>query len=98
MILVNLYGPNEDDPIYYLNIFCENLIIFYWRIQTVSTYSKSDKRNALPVYNIKTYKKYSRNSKLQLTVNDQLFSEVILMEIRGNTISHHPSRRKNEMK
>ena len=36
------------------------------------------------------------NDSLQLTINDQLFFEVLLMEIRGKTISYSTFKKKNE--
>ena len=42
---------------------------------------------ALPVYSLE-YLKYAPNHQLQFTINDQLFLETLLMELRGKSISY----------
>lgn len=50
----------------------------------------------IPVYDIKYFKDNIENDSLQLTISDKLFLEVLLMEIRGKTISHSAYRKKQK--
>ena len=48
----------------------------------------------LPVYNADFFKDNLNNDQLQFTVSHQLFLEVLLMEIRGKTISYSSYKKK----
>ena len=50
----------------------------------------------LPVYNADFFKDNLNNDQLQFTVSHQLFLEVLLMEIRGKTISYSSYKKKKE--
>ena len=51
------------------------------------------KQYCLPVYNLDTIDEIP-NDELQLTINDQLFLETLLMEIRGKSISYATYKKK----
>ena len=48
---------------------------------------------ALPIYKTDSIK-YIPNNELQFTINDQLFLETLLMEIRGKSISYSSFKKK----
>ena len=51
------------------------------------------KQYAVPVYNVKNLNSVS-NADIQFTINDQLFLETLLMEIRGKSISYGSYKKK----
>ena len=51
------------------------------------------KQNALPVYNLENIKA-KPDDQIQFTINDQLFLETLLMELRGKSISHSCYKKK----
>ena len=62
-------------------------------IDTINTKIEEIKKQyALPVYDTNSLKQIP-NSKIQFTINDQLFLETLLMEIRGKPISAHTEKR-----
>ena len=52
----------------------------------------------LSVYNADFFKDNLNNDQLQFTVSHQLFLEVLLMEIRGKTISYSSYKKKKRKK
>ena len=52
---------------------------------------------AIPVYNLDNIKNIP-NSELQFSINDQLFLETLLMNIRGKTIAYSSHLKKREIK
>ena len=59
--------------------------------------SNVKKQYSVPVYDIKGIDEIP-NEDLQFTINDQLFFEVLLMEIRGKTISYSSYRKREDNK
>ena len=55
------------------------------------------KQYAIPIYNIENIHKIPDNE-IQFTINDQLFNETILIEIRGKSISYSSHRKKESEK
>ena len=63
-------------------------------INTINTKIEEIKKQyALPVYD-RNHLKEIPNSEIQFTINDQLFLETLLMEIRGKSISYSSFRKK----
>ena len=55
------------------------------------------KQYAVPVYNLDNIE-YRPDELIEFQINDQLFFEVLLMEIRGKTISYVTHKKKEEAK
>ena len=63
-------------------------------IDTINTKIEEIKKQyALPVYD-RNHLKEIPNSEIQFTINDQLFLETLLMEIRGKSISYGSFKKK----
>lgn len=61
------------------------------------TISEIKKQYALPIYNIDHLSDIP-DAELQFTINDQLFLEILLMAIRGKTISYASYKKRQERK
>ena len=55
------------------------------------------KQYAIPIYDLENVHKIP-DSEIQFTINDQLFMETLLMEIRGKSISYSSHRKKESEK
>ena len=51
------------------------------------------KQYALPIYNLEKVCDIP-NTEIQFTINDQLFMEILLVEIRGKSISYSSHKKK----
>ena len=81
----------------------------YWKFNNSLLYDKKyveivkkviieiKKQYALPIYNFENIDSVL-NSDIQFSINDQLFFEVLLLEIRGKTISYSSHKKRNEEK
>ena len=55
------------------------------------------KQNAVSVYNLDTIE-HKPDELIEFQINDQLFFKVLLIEIRGKTISYATNKKKEEAK
>ena len=58
--------------------------------------NKVKEQYILPIYNLEFIKNNTNNDLLEFTISNQLFLEMILMEIRGKTISHSAYKKKQK--
>ena len=58
--------------------------------------NKVKEQYIIPIYNLEFIKNNVNNDFLEFTISDQLFLEMILMEIRGKTISYSAYKKKQK--
>ena len=79
-----------------------SLTIHFWKIKTYISMIKQlnlgvKKQYAVPVYNLDNIEHIPAEL-IEFQINDQLFFRVLLVEIRGKTISYATNKRKKKQK
>ena len=105
-------GYRSDHSLVSMSLKNENIqekIRGYWKFNNSLLHDKNyvelinnhiteiKKQYALPIYNLENINNID-DINLQFTINDQLFFEILLLEIRGKTISYASFKKKEEVK
>ena len=65
-------------------------------LDIINKHIKEIKRQyAIPIYNLVEIMNLP-DQEIQITINDQLFLDVLLMELRGNAISYYKRKERNK--